>query len=121
MKIWLYRIIATAAIVEIVYLIPVNLALNLPFTQTLINQHKPEKYTVIWEEDIVYYQRPRPKPHKDYAATRDFFPPIRDREIDKTPVMPVPKKKGDGWEIIVEDIHASGSHRFWVFQMQGFR
>lgn len=173
MKIWLYRIIATAAIVEIAYLILVNLALNLPFTQTLINQHKPEKYTVNWEkawtwhpfrvhargvsangqtssqqwqaeapaasasiailpllqksvkihsvvaEDIVYYQRPRPKPHKDYAATRDFFPPIRGREIDKNPVMPAPKKKGDGWKIIVEDIHASGSHRLWVFQMKG--
>jgi len=168
-----YQIITTVVIVEIAYLILVNLALNLPFTQTLINQHKPEKYTVMWEkawtwhpfrvhargisangqtssqqwqaetpaasasiailpllqkavsihsvvtEDIVYYQRPRPKPHKDYAATRDFFPPIRGREIDRTPVTPVPKKKGGGWKIIVEDIQASGSHRFWVFQMKG--
>jgi len=173
MKTRLYRIITTVVIVEIAYLVLVNLALNLPITQTLVNQHKPEKYAVKWQkawtwhpfrvhargvsangqtssqqwqaetpavsasiailpllqksvkihsvvaEDIVYYQRPRPKPHKDYAATRDFFPPIRGREIDKNPVTPTPKKKGGGWKIIVEDIYASGSHRFWVFQMKG--
>jgi len=173
MKTCFYRIITTLVIVEIAYLVLVNLALNLPITQTLVNQHKPEKYAVKWvkawtwhpfrihargisangqtssqqwqaetpaasasiailpllqksvrihsvvAEDIVYYQRPRPKPHKDYAATRDFFPPIRGREIDKIPLTPAPKKKGNGWKIIVEDIHASGSHRLWVFQIKG--
>ena len=158
---------------EFSYLILVNLALNLSITQTLINQHKPEKYAVQWEkawtwipfrihargisangqtssqqwqaetpaasasiailpllqksvrvhsvvaEDIDYYQRPRPKPHKNYASTRDFFPPIRGREIDKTPVTPTLKKKGNGWKIIVDDIHAGGNHRLWVFQMKG--
>jgi hypothetical protein len=173
MKTWLYRIITTVAIVEFSYLILVNLALNLSITQTLINQHKPEKYAVQWEkawtwipfrihargisangqtssqqwqaetpaasasisilpllqksvrihsvvaEDIDYYQRPRPKPHKSYASTRDFFPPIRGREIDKTPVTPAPKKKGNGWKIIVDDIHAGGNHRLWVYQFKG--
>lgn len=173
MKTWLYRIIATVAIVELSYLILVNLALNLPITQTLINQHKPDKYTVQWEkawtwhpfriharaisangqtssqqwqaetpaasasiailpllqksvkihsvvaEDIDYYQRPRPKPHKNYASTRDFFPPIRGREIDKTPVTPAPKKKANGWKIVVDDIHAGGNHRLWVYQIKG--
>ena len=69
--------------------------------------------------DLEYYQRPRPRPGKDYAATRAFFPPIKGREVDRQPVTPAPKKKGNGWKITVEGIHATGNHGFWVYQMKG--
>ena len=145
LKTWSYRIVITVLLAELAYLVLFNMALHLPLTQTLVNQIKPEKFSVTWEKawtwlpfrvhaqgisangqtssqqwqaevpaasasisilpllgksvkihsveasDIEYFQRPRPKPDKDYAATRAFFPPIKGREIDKTPVTPVPK------------------------------
>ena len=173
LKTWSYRIVITVLLAELAYLVLFNMALHLPLTQTLVNQIKPEKFSVTWEKawtwlpfrvhaqgisangqtssqqwqaevpaasasisilpllgksvkihsveasDIEYFQRPRPKPDKDYAATRAFFPPIKGREIDTTPVTPVPKKKGNGWKIVVQDIHATGSHEFWIFQIRG--
>jgi hypothetical protein len=171
-KPWWQRLLLAAVIFEIAYLALVNLALNLPLTQTLINQHKPEKYAVHWEqawswrpfrvhaqgisangqtmslqwqaesptasasvailpllrrtvkihavatEDMAYFQRQRPKPDKDYAASREFFPPISGRGLDE-PVTPrPPRKQGNGWTIVVEDIHASGSHHLWINQLQ---
>jgi hypothetical protein len=170
---WWRRILLVAAGIELVYLILANLALNLPLTQTLINEHKPEKYRVYWERawswyplrvhargisangqtrsqqwqaeapaaaasvallpllqrsvrifnvqarDVTYYQRPRPRPDKDYARVREFFPPIRDRVIDDKPPATSAQKKGKGWRIIVNDIHARGEHELWLYQMQG--
>jgi len=170
---WWRRILLVAVGVEIVYLIVANLALNLPLTQTLLNEHKPDKYRVHWErawswyplrihargvsangqtrsqqwqaeapaaaasvallpllqrsvrvfnvqaQDVTYYQRPRPRPDKDYARVREFFPPIQDRVLeDKPPAAPA-QKKGQGWRIIVNDIHVRGDHQLWVYQMQG--
>ena len=130
-KYLLYRVLAIAAAFEITYLILVNLALSLSLTQNIINQHKPEKYTVHWEkawswypfrfhargisangqsnsqqwevnvpaasasisilpilfktirisnvtaQDVEFFQRPRPRPNKDYSDLQKFFPPIR--------------------------------------------
>jgi hypothetical protein len=170
---WWRRIFAIAAGVALTYLMLVNVALNLPLTQTLLNQHKPEKYHVYWErawswyplrvhargisangqtrsqqwqaeapsaaasvallpllkrsvrifnvhaQDVTYYQRPRPRPDKDYTRVREFFPSIRDRVIDETPPAARSQKKGKAWKIIVDDIHARGDHRLWIYQMQG--
>ena len=171
-KPWWQRLLIAAVIFEISYLALVNLALNLPLTQTLINQHKPEKYAVHWEKawswrpfrvhargisangqttslqwqaespsvsasvailpllrrtvkvhavdakNLTYFQRKRPKPDKDYAASRKFFPPISGRDLDE-PVTPrPPRKQGSGWTMVVKDIHASGSHRLWINQLQ---
>ena len=184
MKDWLIRAIVLVAVLEIVYLGVVNLALNMPWTQTLINQYKPEKFAVHWEhawswypfrvqahaisangqsrsqqweleapaasgsisvlpllqrsvnirhvaaQDIVYHQRPRPKPDKDYAETRQFFPVIKDRPPQNTYVTPVaaekfatsataPKKKGQPWKINLTDARAQGRHRIWIYQVKG--
>ena len=54
-KYLLYRILAIAAAVEIAYLILVNMALSLSLTQTIINQHKPEKFAVSWEKAWSWY------------------------------------------------------------------
>jgi len=169
----LRRILFIAAGVQLTYLILVNVALNLPLTQTLLNEHKPEKYHVYWErawswyplrvhargisangqtrsqqwqaeapsatasvallpllrrsvrvfnvemQDVTYYQRPRPRPDKDFAKLREFFPPIRDRVIHQAPVVAAAPKKGKAWRIIVDDIHARGDHQLWLYQMQG--
>ncbi|MEA3276527.1 MAG: hypothetical protein U9Q81_14805 [Pseudomonadota bacterium] len=173
MKATLIRIVLILAIVEIAYLSLVNLALNLPVTQSLINQHRPDKYAVYWEkawswyplrihatgisvngqtssqqwqadasaasaslsvlplfrrtvkvygvdaQDLAFRLRPRPKPEKDYAAIREFFPPIRDREPNLPAAARKTRKKGDGWRIVVGEIHARGSHELWVFQVRG--
>jgi hypothetical protein len=51
----LKRIILGVAIVGVAYLSLVNLALNLPMTQHLINQHRPDKYAVHWERAWSWY------------------------------------------------------------------
>jgi hypothetical protein len=174
MKKNLTRLLLTLVAAEVAYLALINLALNLPLTQTLINQHRPEKYAVYWErawswyplrvhatgvsangqtasqqwqadvtsaaasvsllpllektvrisglnaQDVVFHLRPRPKPDKDYAETRAFFPPIRDRDPDSPAVARdarMQKREGDGWKIQVEGIRARGSHELWVFQI----
>lgn len=173
MKSLLIRIILILTVGEIAYLALVNLALNLPLTQSLVNQHRPEKYAVYWErawswypfrvhvrglsvngqtrsqqwqadtpvasasvavlplfrrtvqvddvaaEDLAFRLRPRPKPDKDYAATRGFFPPIRDRDPDSPAASRKPRKPGTGWRIVVDGARARGHHEFWVFQVRG--
>mgnify|MGYP001812400622 FL=1 len=70
-------------------------------------------------EDVEYRQRPRPKPGKDYSATREFFPPIAGRELEITPPVLAPIKKGKKpWDIQLTDMHASGSHVIWLYQLQ---
>jgi len=48
MKTWLIRLVRFVVIAEIIYLVLINITLNLPLTQTLVNQIKPEKFIVSW-------------------------------------------------------------------------
>ena len=71
-------------------------------------------------KDVVYHQRPRPKPDKDYADIRQFFPVIKDRQPEETynSAAKVPNPKGKRWKIDIYDAHAKGNHRVWNYQMQ---
>ncbi len=55
MKTWLIRLVKILVITELVYLALINVALNLPLTQTIINSIKPEKYTVTWNRAWSFY------------------------------------------------------------------
>lgn len=52
---WIKRIIIAVLAVEVIYLALFNLALQLPLTQTLINQIRPEKFQVSWENAWTWY------------------------------------------------------------------
>ena len=52
---WLKRLIRAVLLLEILYLIIFNLALQLPVTQTLINAVKPDKFHVSWERAWTWY------------------------------------------------------------------
>jgi len=71
-------------------------------------------------EDLRFLLRPRPKPDKDYAEIRDFFPEIQGRDAD-SPAEPKPaeKKPGKPWKILVENVYATGEHEFWIHQLRG--
>lgn len=49
MKSWPKRIVKTVIIIEIIYLVLINAAPNLPLTQTIVNGIKPDKFTVSWD------------------------------------------------------------------------
>ena len=49
------RIVVTLVLLEVGYLALVNLALNLPLTQTLLNQFRPDRYEVGWERAWSWY------------------------------------------------------------------
>ena len=169
---WIKKTIAAVVIIEIFYLLLINLAFSLPVTQTLVNQIKPDKFAVSWDRawswypfrvhatgvsangqtgtqqwqvdspqasasislipliwksvnlsstdvtDAVFHLRPRPRADKDHAKIRPFFAPIKNRKLETEPVPAVVKKKGKSWDISVDGIHASGSHRVWVYQLQ---
>ena len=68
--------------------------------------------------DVDFRLRPRPKPEKDYAAIKAFFPPIEGRDPE-SPATPRKKKEGKGWTVEVDDIRARGNHEVWVFQVRG--
>ena len=55
MKSWLIRIVKFLVVAEIVYLLLVNVALNLPLTQNIVNNIKPDKYTVTWGRAWSFY------------------------------------------------------------------
>ncbi|MGI9535909.1 MAG: hypothetical protein ACR2PB_02480 [Desulfocapsaceae bacterium] len=55
MKSWLIHIIKYLIIAEIIYLLLINVALNLPLTQTIVNNIKPEKYRVTWSRAWSFY------------------------------------------------------------------
>lgn len=55
MKHSLRKIIVTAVTIEVAYLLLVNIALNVPLTQILINKIKPEKFSVYWEHAWSWY------------------------------------------------------------------
>jgi len=54
-KTWLKRLISIALVAELVYLISLNLALQLPATQTWLNQIRPEKFHIEWESAWTWY------------------------------------------------------------------
>ncbi len=54
-KSWLIRIGIFTVVAEIIYLALINIALNLPLTQTLVNQIKPEKFMVTWDRAWSFY------------------------------------------------------------------
>ena len=54
-KSWLKKLIYVVLIVEISYVVLLNAALQLPLTQTLINQIKPEKFHISWESAWTWY------------------------------------------------------------------
>ena len=68
--------------------------------------------------DAVFHLRPRPRTDKDHSKIRPYFAPIENRKLETEPVPVAVKKKGKSWDISVDDIHASGSHRVWVYQLQ---
>ena len=55
MTLWLKRITIAVVVFEVVYLALVNLALQLPVTQTLLNKIRPDKFEVTWEEAWTWY------------------------------------------------------------------
>lgn len=170
-KSFVKRIVKAVVVIEVGYLVLANLFLNLPLTQSIVNQIKPEKFGVYWErawtfypfrvhalgvsvngqsrsqqwqvdlpsasasiavlplifrtvkvrnvvgDSVSYYQRPRLQPDNDFAATREYFPPIRDREINQANLTP--KKKRKPWDILLQDIQVTGNHEFWVYQLRG--
>jgi hypothetical protein len=52
---WVKRIISVALIAELAYVISFNLALQLPATQTLLNQIRPDKFYITWESAWTWY------------------------------------------------------------------
>ncbi len=46
---WIKRIIFTLILLEVIYLVVFNAALNIPYTQTLVNKIKPDKFKIFWE------------------------------------------------------------------------
>lgn len=63
MKTWFVRVVKFFVILELVYLVIINVALNLPLTQTIVNNIKPEKYSVTWKHAWSLY------PFRVYART----------------------------------------------------
>ena len=173
MKSWLKKSVKIVIIIEIIYLVLINAALNLPLTQTLINGIKPDKFAVSWDrawslypfnvhalgvsangqsssqqwlakapsatasislaallwhsvklngveaEDVTYYQRPRPKPDKDYNDIRAYFPSIEGRMLETDPVASLPEKKSSKpWNISIDNIYAHGRHDIRLYQVQ---
>ena len=54
-KHWLIKGLLIAIIAQLSYLFLLNLALNIPLTQTLINQIKPEKFQIHWQNAWTWY------------------------------------------------------------------
>lgn len=52
---WIRRIVIAVVVAELCYVILFNIALQLPLTQSLINQIKPEKFNIAWEAAWTWY------------------------------------------------------------------
>jgi hypothetical protein len=52
---WIKKLVYIVLIVEVSYVVLLNLALQLPLTQTLINQIRPEKFHISWENAWTWY------------------------------------------------------------------
>ncbi len=173
MKTLLKRTVIIGVAFEIVYLLVVNAALNIPLTQDLINWIRPDKFAVSWDRawtwypfrvhaegvsangqtprqqwqfdssaasasinllplvlrkvrvsgveavDVEFRLRPRPRQDKDFARIREYFPPIEGRPLETRPPTPAEIRKDRKlWDVRVEDIYASGSHKIWLYQVQ---
>ena len=68
-------------------------------------------------ESIDYRQRPRLKADVDYTNRLAYFPEIKGREV--VPVETAELKKKRPWKIHINDLRATGEHRFWVYNLQG--
>jgi hypothetical protein len=68
-------------------------------------------------ESIDYRQRPRLKADVDYTDRLAYFPEIKGRQI--VPVETAELKKKRPWKIHINDLQATGEHRFWVYNLQG--
>ncbi|MDG1930989.1 MAG: hypothetical protein P8I86_00370 [Luminiphilus sp.] len=68
-------------------------------------------------ESIDYRQRPRLKADVDYTNRLAYFPEIKGRQI--VPVETAELKKKRPWKIHINDLRATGEHRFWVYNLQG--
>ena len=68
-------------------------------------------------ESIDYRQRPRLKADVDYTNRLAYFPEIKGRQI--VPVETAELKKKRPWKIHINDLQATGEHRFWVYNLQG--
>jgi hypothetical protein len=55
MNLWLKRITIAVVAFELAYLALINIALQLPVTQTLLNKVRPDKFEVTWEEAWTWY------------------------------------------------------------------
>lgn len=51
----LRRVLVVFALLATGYLVPVNVVLNLPLTQSLVNQFRPDRYAVSWEHAWSWY------------------------------------------------------------------
>ena len=52
---WLKRLVGAVLLAELVYLLLVNAALNLPLTQDLLNGIKPDKFAIQWDRAWSWY------------------------------------------------------------------
>ena len=68
-------------------------------------------------ESIDYRQRPRLNADVDYTDRLAYFPEIKGREV--VPVETAELKKKRPWKIHINDLQATGEHRFWVYNLQG--
>ena len=87
-------------IIELGYLLLINLALQLPLTQTLVNQIRLEKFHVAWESALL--------PH---------FPIIEGWEI--APADTSPRNTKQPWKLSIDNATASGVHKIWIFNING--
>ena len=166
MKRLLVRVVLILAIVEVSYLVIVNAVLNLPATQILVSQLRPDRFAVRWDfawswfpfdiyvrgisvngqtwsqqfeisapslsasltigslfdqtfqvtgletADISVHLRPRPRPDRDDAALRQYYPAIQGRDPN-LPSDPMPLERA-GWKIVIDAAHIGGRNEVWL-------
>jgi len=67
--------------------------------------------------DLDFRMRPRPRPDRDLSAIEPWFPEIEGRKV--TPAVPPPRQKRWPWNVSVDEIEVSGSHRVWIYNVHG--
>lgn len=55
MRTWVIRFIKVLLLTELTYLALINVTLNLPLTQTVVNRIQPEKFSVTWADAWSFY------------------------------------------------------------------
>ncbi len=84
-KAWIKRIAIAALIAEISYVVLLNLALQLPLTQSLINQIKPDKFQISWEKAWTWY------PFRIHIENASANGQSRSQSHAPTPFVQVPR------------------------------